>query len=80
MVKRRPDVKKIAGPSKPISYFVGGFDLDITEGEICQNQKDDSGLVIMNIELNKRNKYNKSFKIDIDVSQREIAKNPDTWY
>ena len=72
--------KNISGATRPYSLFVGGFDLRLTEEEAGDIISHDIGIQVINIFSNRRNDYNQSFRVDIDVTDKHKAFESDRWY
>ena len=70
----------IVGKQKPISLFVGGFSLDLSKEDVSHIITNRIGINVLDISQVKRNRYNQSFKIDIDASDKDKSKSTNTWY
>ena len=70
----------ITGDSKPLSLFVGGFNLAYSNHEIRDFVKNDLNLNVLDVQPVKQNQYNQSFRIDIHTEHKDKALDPNTWY
>jgi len=77
---KRANKNNITGTSKPFSLFVGGFDPNLDISSVRQFVEKETGLTVVNIESNRVNKYNQSFKIDINAADKAKAFHSDRWF
>ena len=69
----------ITGLPKPFTLFVGGFNLKMTPQSTKIFIEKDIGLRVCDITSYRTNKYNQSFRIDINPSDKSKAFDPSTW-
>ena len=72
--------KKVVAPSRPLSLFIGGFSLDMNQEEIKNYIENEANIQVLNIELNKVNGFNKSYKVDINIKDKDKAFDPTYWH
>lgn len=70
----------ITGPSKPLSLFIGGFNLNLSPENAKKEITDNLGINVIELTPYRTNKYNKSFKVDINPRDKNKAFSSDSWY
>lgn len=70
---------KISGETKPFSLFVGGLNINLNENDVKEYIEKDIGLKVINLESNKVNKYNQSYRVDIKITDKEKALDGSSW-
>eukprot|EP00111_Clytia_hemisphaerica_P021816 TCONS_00064141-protein len=72
--------KNVSGVTRPYSLFVGGFDLRLSPEETKNIITNDMDIKVLDIHLNRKNGYNQSFRVNIDILDKSKAFEPDRWY
>lgn len=75
-----PPRQTLLATQDPFSLFVGGFNLNLSKEDVSHIISDDIGLEVTDLTQIKRNDYNQSFKVDINLSDKIKALDPNRWY
>ena len=76
----RQSSSAIAGKSRPFSLFVGGLNLALKTEDIRDIIEYDIGLKIVDLQLNRTNSYNKSYRVDIDPIDKQKSLDSNLWF
>ena len=76
---RRNTKTDITGRTKPFSLFIGGFHIDLDENSVKSFIEKEADIQVIDIKTNRRNKYNQSFKVDINVHDKPKAFDSSNW-
>ena len=76
---RQNNKTNITGKTKPFSLFIGGFHLDLDKESVKSFIEREAHIQVIDIELNRKNKYNQSFKVDINTHDKQRASDPSNW-
>ena len=73
--------KKIAGQRivKNFSLFIGGVDINMDEQALGDHIVEDFGVEPIDISINKTNRYNRSFKVDVKLEDKDSLLVPEKW-
>ncbi len=79
--RKNSNKAKLAGVRavKTYSLFIGGIKLDIDEDALNNHIIEEFGIEPVNISINKSNKYNRSFKVDIKEEDKDGLLIPEKW-
>ena len=73
--------KSIAGQRtiRTFNLFIGGVNKEVTPDELGAYMKEELNIETTNIEVNKQNEFNQSFKVTINSTDKNIVFRPDAW-